>query len=87
VKTSERSSSNSSAFSSSLFATGTLSVEYLRIWRDVWVLSHFSRFPNRVIFHFEISDVFYEGYILGVSWSFDLNLLLVRLYVLLLSGV
>ena len=83
-------SANSSAISLSHFARGPGSVEYERTGGDGDVVLGVSlivcRFPRRGIFPVQIRDIFSKGSF-RISWSLDLSLLRVRLYVLLLSCV
>ena len=74
-------------FSLSLFAHGPGGFEYLRIRGDdvLGLLLLFMGFQI-VILPFETRDVFLKDSF-RISWSFDLSLLLVRLYFILLSGV
>jgi len=87
-KTSKRCSGNSSAFSLSFFAHGPGGVEYLRIGGDVVLcFSYFFRGFQIELSSFLRAETCFSKDSSRISWSLDLSLLLVRLYILLMSGV
>jgi hypothetical protein len=72
----------------SLFAHGSGGVEYLHIGGDVFLgcLQFFIGFQIKLSSFLRL-EVYFSKDSFHISWSLDLSLLFVQLYILLLSGV